>query len=71
MEHQTNIKQEIEAMEESLDKTPLLFIDLDFSLLFGDGFVFPFDGILQEDYLLSDFVLLLLCEVALLFYLFL
>ena len=57
-------------MKESLDKTPLLFIDLDFSLLFGDGFVLSLDGILQVNHLLSDFVLLLLCKVSLLFSLF-
>ena len=54
-EHQADIEQEVEAVKEAFDKTPLLLVDLDFLVLFRDSLVLISNGVLQEDDLLADF----------------
>lgn len=61
-EHQTDIEQEVETVEETPNKTPLLFIRLDFLLLSSYGLVFDCNGILQEYNFLIDFSFLLFCK---------
>ena len=47
-------------MEEAFDKTPLLLVDLDFSVLFRDSLVLISNGVLKDNDLLADFGFLLL-----------
>lgn len=68
-EHQTDIEQEVETVEETPNKTPLLLIRLDFLLLSSYGLVFGCNGILQEYNLLTDFSFLLFCKELLMLHL--
>ena len=58
-EHQTDIEQEVETVEETPNKTPFFLIRLDFLLLSSYGLVFDCNGILQEYNPLTDFSFLL------------
>ena len=52
-------------MEEAFDKTPLLLVHLDFSVLFRDSLVFISNGVLKDNDLLADFGFLLFRKMLL------
>ena len=54
-------------MEEAFDKTPLLLVHLDFSVLFRDSLVPISNGVLKENDLLADFGFLLFRKMLLSF----
>lgn len=58
-EHQTDIQKLVETTEEAFYPIPLFLVNLHSLFQFGNGSVPSLDRVLQENDLLSDFILLL------------